>query len=113
MSKIKVAEVVAYEPIVKAVDDTALETLDFRAQNYAERLSENTVASMDDSMQTFDFANNPYNNNMKWAERRGYQAELAAYDADYHMRSPACLPKDSPDRPTQDILVAVKPVIAK
>ena len=95
---------VVYQPVAKAVDDNALLSLDFNAQAQAERLAENTVAWMDDSMQSFNKANNPAISNARWAEVRSYGGDLAAYDADYHMRSPANLPPSSPDNATDATL---------
>ncbi|MBI4662262.1 MAG: hypothetical protein HY735_25870 [Verrucomicrobia bacterium] len=102
MAKEKTPTTVVYQPVARAVDDTALQTMDFASQAQAERLAENTVAWMDDSMQSFAIANNPFNKNMRWSESRVYTGELASYDADFHMRSPANLPPGSPDASADD-----------
>ncbi len=84
-------------PLTTAVSETALQSLNFNAQAQAERLAENTVTWMDDSMQSFNFANNPLVNNARWAEIRSFGGDLAAYDADFNMKSPASFPQASPD----------------
>lgn len=83
------------------LDDHKLYETDWPGMS--ERLAENTVAWMDDQMQTFNVSRNALNDNMLWAERTPRIGELTSYDADYHMRSPAHVPADSPDKAPPDI----------
>ena len=78
---------VAMKPVVPELTKGDLTNMSFDPSKYSERLAENTVAVIDQDMETFHFSNNEFYNNAVWAERIGHIAECAGYDADYEMES--------------------------
>lgn len=88
-------------PVAPELKPKDLENMTFDPGLYSERLAENTVAVIDQDMETFHFSNNEFYNNAVWAEKIGHIGECAGYDADYEMASlagtVAPLPRHSPD----------------
>lgn len=92
-------------PSIQDPNDPAVRGVDWTTT--AQRLAENVVAAMDDQMQ--ELPDNPGNSGIKnllWAEGRGRQSDLFAYDADRYAMSSVSLPVDSPDRVPGEILTS-------
>lgn len=93
------------KPVAPPLTKAELADMSFDPNQYSERLAENTVAAIDQDMETFNFSTNEFYLNSIWAEKIQHTAECAGYDADYEMASLAGAhaqpPRHSPDNAKQ------------